>query len=114
MTHVQIKKLKKETAKAVAALQPEKKKARRSRNLLSGVASLYCNQEYYLYICIVAKGALEDWFSKTEEAEWNNFAEMKQIFNSVDATGKRRYVFNIKGNTYCLVAMFCLYQSMCI
>jgi mRNA interferase HigB len=52
-----------------------------------------------------AKTALEDWFSKTEESEWNNFSEMKSTFNSVDAVGNRRYVFNIKGNSYRLVAI---------
>ncbi|MDR1716536.1 MAG: type II toxin-antitoxin system HigB family toxin [Prevotella sp.] len=52
-----------------------------------------------------AKGALEDWFSKTEESEWNNFSEMKQTFNSVDAVGNRRYVFNIRGNSYRIVAI---------
>ena len=52
-----------------------------------------------------AKTALEDWYNKTKEAEWRNFAEMKQTFNSVDAVGNKRFVFNIKGNAYRLVAV---------
>lgn len=52
-----------------------------------------------------AKTALEDWFSKTEESDWNNFAEMKSMFSSVDSVGNRRYVFNIKGNDYRIVAI---------
>ena len=52
-----------------------------------------------------AKNSLEDWFFKTKNSEWNNFAEMKNTFNSVDPAGNRRYVFNIKGNTYRLVAI---------
>jgi mRNA interferase HigB len=52
-----------------------------------------------------SKAALEDWYNKTKEAEWRNFAEMKKSFNSVDAAGNRRFVFNIKGNTYRLVAV---------
>ena len=52
-----------------------------------------------------AKTALEEWFHKTEKSEWNNFAEMKKTFNSVDSAGNRRYVFNIKGNAYRLVAI---------
>ena len=51
------------------------------------------------------KAALEDWYNKTKEAKWHNFAEMKQTFNSVDAVGNKRYVFNIKGNSYRLVAI---------
>ena len=31
-----------------------------------------------------SKTALEEWFCKTEKSEWNNFAEMKKTFNSVD------------------------------
>lgn len=30
---------------------------------------------------------------------------MKKTFNSVDAVGNDRYVFNIKGNSYRIVAM---------
>ncbi len=52
-----------------------------------------------------AKTALEDWFSKTEESVWNNFSDMKATFNSVDSVGNRRYVFNIKGSSYRIVAM---------
>lgn len=52
-----------------------------------------------------AKTALEDWFSKTEESEWNNFSDMKATFNSVDAVENHRYVFNIKGNSYRLIAI---------
>ena len=51
------------------------------------------------------KAALEDWYNKTKEVEWRNFADMKRTFNSVDAIGNRRFVFNIKGNTYRLVAV---------
>ena len=52
-----------------------------------------------------SKMALEEWFCKTKKAKWNNFVEMKETFNSVDPAGNRRYVFNIKGNTYRLVAI---------
>jgi len=52
-----------------------------------------------------SKSSLEDWFFKTKKSEWNNFAEMKNTFNSVDQAGNRRFVFNIKGTTYRLVAI---------
>lgn len=48
---------------------------------------------------------LNDWFFKTKAADWSNFMEMKQTFNSVDAIGKDRYVFNIGGHNYRLIAM---------
>lgn len=47
-----------------------------------------------------AKTALEDWHSKTKDAEWDNFADIKKTFNSVDSVGNGRFVFNIKGNSY--------------
>ena len=52
-----------------------------------------------------SKTSLEDWFFKTKKSEWNNFAEMKNTFSSVDTAENRRYVFNIKGNTYRLVVI---------
>jgi mRNA interferase HigB len=52
-----------------------------------------------------AKTALEDWHSKTKVAEWNNFADVKKSFNSVDSVGNGRFVFNIKGNSYRLIAL---------
>lgn len=52
-----------------------------------------------------AKAALEEWFQKTQKAEWKSFAEIKKTFNSVDAVGNQRFVFNIKGNDYRLVAL---------
>lgn len=48
---------------------------------------------------------LNKWYRETKAANWNNFTEMKQTFNSVDAVGDNRYVFNIKGNKYRMVVM---------
>jgi mRNA interferase HigB len=52
-----------------------------------------------------AKVALQDWFKITKRAEWSNFADMKNTFNSVDHVGNDRYVFNVKGNHYRIVAV---------
>ncbi len=49
--------------------------------------------------------ALDDWYRKTKKADWSNFQEIKKTFNSVDFVGNDRFVFNIKGNKYRLVAM---------
>ena len=48
---------------------------------------------------------LNRWYEKTKKADWKNFQKMKSTFNSVDTVGNDRYVFNIKGNDYRLVAM---------
>jgi mRNA interferase HigB len=48
---------------------------------------------------------LRDWYKKTAESEWECFADMKQTFNSVDSVGNNRFVFNIKGNDYRLIAI---------
>ena len=52
-----------------------------------------------------AKDALEDWYAKTEDAQWNNLIDIRQTFNSVDYVGNQHYVFNIKGNDFRLVVV---------
>ena len=48
-------------------------------------------------------GALDAWYLVTKRATWSNLAEMKSDFPSADLVGGRT-VFNIKGNTYRLIA----------
>ncbi len=52
-----------------------------------------------------AIGPLNEWWKEAKSADWATFQDIKQTFNSVDAVGNDRYVFNIKGNNYRLVAM---------
>lgn len=52
-----------------------------------------------------AEVALEDWYKKTKKASWECFADMKRTFNSADNVDNQRYVFNIHGNKYRLVAL---------
>lgn len=49
--------------------------------------------------------ALDDWFRKTKDADWAKIQDVKETFNSVDYVGNDRFVFNIKGNKYRLVAL---------
>ncbi|AFR35974.1 type II toxin-antitoxin system HigB family toxin [Riemerella anatipestifer] len=44
------------------------------------------------------------WYLIVKDADWSNFAEMKQSFNSVDSVGNGLFVFNIKGNHCRIVA----------
>lgn len=52
-----------------------------------------------------AKVALLEWYEKTKQSEWRNFSDIKKTFNSVDGVGNNRFVFNIRGNKYRLVAI---------
>lgn len=56
-------------------------------------------------LCVDADVALREWYKKTQKADWSCFADIKKSFNSVDSVGNSRYVFNIKGNNYRLVAI---------
>jgi len=48
---------------------------------------------------------LRNWYKTTKESEWSCFADLKKTFNSVDCVGNDRFVFNIKGNNYRLIAI---------
>jgi mRNA interferase HigB len=48
---------------------------------------------------------LNIWYNLVKEADWKSFADVKNTFNSVDYVGDNRYVFNIKGNYYRIVAL---------
>ena len=50
-----------------------------------------------------SKTALQEWVAAVRKSEWSSFADIKKSFNSVDAVGNQRYVFNIRGNNYRLV-----------
>ena len=48
-----------------------------------------------------SKVALQDWVQNVKKSEWSRFVDIKKTFN----IGKQRYVFNIKGNDFRLVAV---------
>ena len=52
-----------------------------------------------------SKIALTDWYYRVSRKEWNNLADIKLDFNSVDYIGNSRFVFNIKGNHYRMVCI---------
>jgi mRNA interferase HigB len=49
--------------------------------------------------------AVNEWWTKTKKADWASLADIRGTFNAVDYVGNDRYVFNIKGKKYRLVAM---------
>ncbi len=52
-----------------------------------------------------AKTALELWYRETKKANWSNFSDIKNTFNSADSIGNQHYVFNIKGNDFRLIVV---------
>lgn len=48
---------------------------------------------------------LNNWYDIVCAADWRNLADVRQTFNSVDYVKNERYVFNVKGNQYRIVAM---------
>lgn len=52
-----------------------------------------------------AEIALQKWYEETKNSNWKNFTEVKKTFNTTDSVGNDRYVFNIKGNHYRLIAL---------
>jgi mRNA interferase HigB len=45
------------------------------------------------------------WSKVVRKSEWHSFADVRKTFNSVDSIGNQRYVFNLKGNEFRLVAV---------
>lgn len=52
-----------------------------------------------------AEQPLKDWYKAVSKAYWRNFADINQTFSTVDYVGNDRYVFDIKGNNYRIVAI---------
>ena len=59
-----------------------------------------------------SKTAIEEWYEKTKNAEWDNYAQVRQTFKSADFVGNNRIVFNIKGNQYRLITLILFRSKM--
>ncbi len=49
--------------------------------------------------------ALNEWHERVSNADWKNGAELRQDYPNADFVGDNRWVFNIKGNHFRLIAM---------
>ena len=49
--------------------------------------------------------ALNDWYYLVKTADGEMPSDVQKLFNSVDYVGNDRFVFNIRGNRYRLIAM---------
>lgn len=52
-----------------------------------------------------SKNALNFWYHTVTKKNWDNINQLRDDFNSVDYIGNHRFVFNIKGNDYRLIAI---------
>jgi mRNA interferase HigB len=50
------------------------------------------------------KASLDAWFDEVRKARWRSVAEVKRSYATVSIVTAERIVFNIKGNSYRLVA----------
>ena len=48
---------------------------------------------------------LLNWYYETKKSDWAKLADLKNSFSNADYVGNDRYVFNIKGNNYRLIAL---------
>lgn len=53
----------------------------------------------------LSASSLNKWYAETIKSDWSNINEAKQTWSTCDFIGNDRYVFNIAGNNYRLVAM---------
>lgn len=51
-----------------------------------------------------ATPAMVAWRRQVEQVNWTCFADVKRTFNSADAIGDSRLIFDVGGNTYRIVA----------
>lgn len=52
-----------------------------------------------------AANALNIWWAVVKSRQWRSLADIRVDFRDVDYVGNDRYVFNIRGNRYRLIAM---------
>ena len=52
-----------------------------------------------------SSSAITRWIELMEQAKITNHNEIKAVFSNADYIGNSRYVFNIKGNDYRLIAI---------
>ena len=45
-----------------------------------------------------------EWYLKTKESDWANFADIRKVFGATDSVGNGLYVFNVGGNKFRLIA----------
>ncbi|MDR2652760.1 MAG: type II toxin-antitoxin system HigB family toxin [Prevotellaceae bacterium] len=62
----------------------------------------------------ITKDVLKKWIDIVEETQWKNHNDLKKMFPNADYVGNARYVFNIKGNGYRIVAVVIFVKGLVI
>lgn len=52
-----------------------------------------------------SESPLNFWYHTVKAKKWETINELRKDFNTVDYIGNHRFVFNIKGNDYRLIAI---------
>ncbi len=52
-----------------------------------------------------ASDAMNNWYNIMDSTNFTAYPDLKQMFSTVEGVGNDRYVFDIKGNKYRIVAM---------
>jgi mRNA interferase HigB len=52
-----------------------------------------------------ARKPIAAWVKVVEKAKWEKSADVKATFNSVDNPGSTKYIFNLAGNNFRIVAI---------
>ena len=53
----------------------------------------------------MSKIPLNNWYAKATIADWKKYSDLKNTFGSADAIGNNRFIFNVGGNNYRIVAL---------
>ena len=72
----------------------------------SDVIEIFCKKHTDVFEPLIK------WVDIVEKAQWKNHNDLKADFPSADYVGKRRYVFNIKGNNYRLVTIVVFFEGV--
>ena len=59
-----------------------------------------------------SRNPFSKWLNEIERAFPSNHSELKQLFPTADYVGNKRYVFDIGGNNYRLVAVVTFVEGM--
>jgi mRNA interferase HigB len=51
------------------------------------------------------KNPVDRWLTTVNQVVWSSFNDVKQTFSSADYVGNKRFVFNLKGNNYRIIAI---------
>jgi mRNA interferase HigB len=57
----------------------------------------------YFYKNPWAAGCMLEWYDKVKKADWANFSELKQTFNTTDYA-EGFFIFDVGGNKYRIIA----------